>query len=264
MYQKFLDFFLYCVKHTRQVDCLGRAAILAFTTMFSLVPLLFIITTIINVLPKVSGISSEVEIFMLDHISVVDVDYITKSLQDFLSKAHDLSPLGIFFLFISSMLLFLEIENSFDKIWRVSKSRHSFISIFMHGFLMLLLPLLFTLIILLEYYLPLLSEYFFLFSYIPSYALVLMLSVIIFTVMYTIIPSCSVNIKYSFFAAIFSSFLFVLLKHAMIFYFSYFTGYNVIYGAFASLPIFMIWLYCSWLVILIGAVITYAAENYTQ
>ncbi len=255
MLLRIYNFLKGCITHSIKVDCLGRAAILSYTSIFALVPLLFIITSLLNILTVSDLIKSKVEQLVLTHIGVINVDYITDSIKLFLEKAHELSPLGLLFLFISGLLLFLEIESVFDKVWEVDEHRHGYVSILVYIALMLFLPLFLTCTVLFEYYFPFFSS-----PILTSFILILA-SVVLFTTVYKFIPSCSVDLKCALIGAVISSFMNVCLKYIFIFYFSIFTSYNVIYGVFAALPIFMLWIYFSWLVILFGAVITYENEK---
>lgn len=255
MFRKMYNFLKGCVIHAIKIDCLGRSAILSYTTIFALVPLLFIITSLLNIFVISELVKSKVEQLVLAHVGVINVDYITGSIKLFLEKAHALSPLGILFVFISGLLLFLEIESVFDRVWEVKENRHSYISILIYAALMLFLPLLLTCTVLFEYYFPFFSN-----PILTSFLLVLS-SIILFTIIYKFIPSCSVDIKCALIGAIVACIMNIGLKHVFIFYFSIFTSYNVIYGVFAALPIFMLWIYFSWLVIIFGAVITYENEK---
>ena len=253
--------FLFCCGHTRNVDCMGRAAILSFTSMFSLVPLLVLSVTLIDFLLGADLVGRKLEDFLLAHLSVINVDEVSNYMRTFIRQASDLSHIGFLFLFISSLLLFLEIETSFDMVWRVGKKRHGLVSTLVHSFLLILLPYLFGSIILLEYYLPFISSYFNLTGGFFSNFLAFPVAVCVFSLLYKVIPSCYVSIKSSFYGGVVAATLFGVFKKMFIFYFSYFTSYTVLYGALSVLPIFMLWLYFSWLIILFGAVVCFVSSD---
>ena len=243
-----------CLLHAKKVDCLGQAAILSYTTMFSIVPLLFIITSILNVVVSSKDIRLQVETFMLSHLSVINSDLLVDYIRSFLLKAHELSPLGILFLLISGLFLFLEIESAFDKIWELKKSRYGWLSVLLYGATMTVIPVMFAVTIYLE--VSLVN------TIVPASVYVILLTITVFTAIFKVFPSCEVKLKSALFSAIVSSFMFVMVKHMFIFYFSTFNNYNILYGVFSALPIFMLWIYLSWLIILFGAVIAYVSSKY--
>ena len=84
------------------------------------------------------------------------------------------------------------------------------------------------------------------------------LSVIAFTILYVAIPNCRVPFRYGFISAIFSATLFQLAKYGFAIYLLNSRTYQILYGALAVLPIFLLWVYISWIIILFGAVVCHA------
>ncbi|MBT4884909.1 MAG: YihY family inner membrane protein [Legionellales bacterium] len=240
---------------------MGRSAILSFTSMFSLVPLLVLSVTLINFVLGADLIGKRLENFLLAHLSVINVDEVSAYMRIFIRQASDLSHIGFLFLFISGLLLFLEIETSFDMVWQVGKKRHGLVSTLIHSFLLILLPYMYGFMVLLEYYFPFLSSYFNLVGgFFPDF-LAFPIAICVFSLLYKVIPSCYVSFKSSFYGGMVAATLFVIFKKMFIFYFSYFTSYTILYGALAVLPIFMLWLYFSWLIILFGAVVSFVSRD---
>ncbi len=68
-------------------------------------------------------------------------------------------------------------------------------------------------------------------------------------------PNCKVKLRYSFSGAVVAALLFEFAKFAFTFYVTRFSGYQLLYGALAAIPVFLIWLYFSWLIILFGVLI---------
>ena len=84
------------------------------------------------------------------------------------------------------------------------------------------------------------------------------LTILGFFILNWTIPNRSVPIKAAFFAGTFSATLFEMLKHLFGFVMSNFTSYEIIYGAFAAVPIFLLWIFLSWNIVLLGVEISYA------
>src|SRR3990167_7799408 len=76
-----------------------------------------------------------------------------------------------------------------------------------------------------------------------------------FFLFHWIIPSCRVYFRYAVFAGLITTFLFEIAKWGFVLYFHYFSTYQLVYGALATIPIFFIWIYLSWLILILGALI---------
>ena len=83
----------------------------------------------------------------------------------------------------------------------------------------------------------------------------------IFTFIYVVLPNTKVNFKSAFAAALLSTFLFELLEWAYITFQIGASSYNKIYGSFAALPLFLIWVQYSWYIVLFGAELAFANQN---
>lgn len=257
------NFITKCVRHIISVEVSHQAAALAYTTMLSLVPLLVIALFLLGSLPVFSGARMEVEQYLLSHLVVESAVSVKEYLVTFIHQAHDLSLCGIVILVFSSLLLFFEIGGAFNKIWQVDKVRKSYFSTLLAVVFFLLVPLFFALITVFEYYLAN-----FMHNVNFSTAIVLngyafLVSAFMFSVFYKLIPGANVKNIASGLGGIVASALFILFRKVFVLYFSYFSNYKILYGALYAVPVFMLWLYLSWLIILLGAVVSYIfQENY--
>ena len=84
------------------------------------------------------------------------------------------------------------------------------------------------------------------------------LTVLGFFILNWTIPNRSVPIKSAFIAGLFSAVVFELLKNLFGWIMTNFTSYEIVYGAFAAVPIFLLWIYLSWIIVLLGVEISYA------
>lgn len=78
---------------------------------------------------------------------------------------------------------------------------------------------------------------------------------LVFTLFNWLLPSCRVKLRYALVGGIMTAVLFEGVKVVFSLYFRYFPTYRLIYGAFAAIPIFLIWIYVSWIIILLGALV---------
>lgn len=243
--------------HAMRVDCVGQAAILSYTTMFSIVPLLILIISFVNYVWGAEEIGRAFERFLLEHLIAVRAEETAAYFRHFITQADGLSTMGIAFLFMSGFLLFHGMEDSLDKVWEVKKKRFGPFSTLLYITLFLCLPLMFVLGMWLEYYfgstLQVVENTM---SFMPS-IITFLVAVPLFMVLYKFTPNHHVPMQAAFVGAVIAALLFVIFKKLFVWYFSYFTSYTVLYGAVSILPIFMLWLYFSWFIILFGAVVSY-------
>jgi membrane protein len=80
--------------------------------------------------------------------------------------------------------------------------------------------------------------------------------------MYQLVPNRQVKFRYAAFGAVIAALLFELSKQLFSLYITFFPTYQAIYGALATIPILIVWIYLSWLIVLIGAVLTVSLEEY--
>ena len=80
-----------------------------------------------------------------------------------------------------------------------------------------------------------------------------MLPFLILFILYRIVPACEVKWRHAFIGAAVATALFLLGKYLFMLYLQFFPSYEVVYGAMAAFPLFLIWLYVSWAIVLFGA-----------
>lgn len=80
-------------------------------------------------------------------------------------------------------------------------------------------------------------------------------SVAAFTLLYSAVPNARVPVRHALMGGVFTAVLFEAAKTLFGLYVSLFPGYQLIYGAFATVPIFLLWIYLSWMIVLFGAVL---------
>lgn len=243
--------------HAISVDCVGQAAILSYTTMFAIVPLLVLIVSFVNYIWGIDEVGQAFEHFLLEHLVAVRAEEMATYFRRFINQADDLSSLGIAFLCASGFLLFHGVEGALDKVWEVKKRRFGPLSTLLYIGLFLCLPLMFVFGMWLEYYFgTTLQAVENVMWFMPS-IITFLVAVPLFLVLYKLIPNHYVPIQAAFVGAVVAAIFFVIFKKLFVWYFSYFTSYTILYGTVSLLPTFMLWLYFSWLIILFGAVVSY-------
>ena len=183
------------------------------------------------------------------------------------SKGGIIALIGVIFLFTSLIQLLSHIESTFNNIWKVKrrKLKHS-LNVYISFILMLpililtysLIKVFFIDVFVEKYVIDSVKEWvFYIFLIIAPYVLIY----VIFCFVYLLMPNTRVKFKYAFYGALISGTFYQFLQYFYILFQSNFTKFNAIYGSFAALPLFLIWLQLSWLIFLFGAELTYSFQN---
>ena len=186
------------------------------------------------------------------------------SLLDQYMLSLDLTRLGMtgfLGLVLSLILLLRQIEITFNLIWNVSKNRNSFARFFYF------LALLCIFVFIASFALLLLRNLGFqsfllvnskqsIGSWLPASTLSYTLSFVFFFIILQLVPYCKVKLKPVFIGATFTTILFHSSKWGFFYYVRYIVNYQAIYGALAALPLFLLWLYLCWVILLLGAALT--------
>lgn len=258
-------FVRFVIQHFIQDDCIYVASALAFTSLLAVVPLMSVGFAIFSSFPVFQGLADPVQNFIFDNFVPATGKVVQAYLQQFSSQVTKLSILGVLFLMITSLLVMFTIEQAMNKIWRVGSSRHGVPAFLLYWAILSLAPVLLGLSLAASSYLfsiPLLINH-----QAPSFFLHLspfLLSLIGFSFLYIIVPNCPVRIRHAFLGALFAAVLFETAKQAFAYYLIRFNTYELLYGAFAAVPIFFIWIYWVWIVTLLGAEISYALSVHHQ
>jgi membrane protein len=240
-----------------------RASALAFTTLLSLVPLLTVIVFLTTKFTVFNQINLLAQNYILTNFIPTSTNTIQFYLNNFTFQATHLPKLGIIFLLLTAMMLILTIEHTMNDIWEVRWENRRLWSLLLYWIVLLSAPLMIGLGIFI-------STYLFSLSWVseatqvlglkaPFLAILpLFINTIIFSLLYIVVPNFSVNWWDAIFGGFIAALIFELAKISFAFYIARFPSYELIYGALAAIPIFLLWLYISWLIILFGALVTHA------
>lgn len=248
-----------------------RASALTYYSLLSIVPIIALAFGIANGFGFGLYLEEQIMENFTGHEKVME--WILTFVERYLSRIRGglIAGIGIVVLLWSVMKLLSNIESSFNDIWQIKKSRvisrklSDYISLVVITPVLLLVSGSVTLFLsnqikssseifpLLSYIGPILS---FLVSLIP-YVLIWL----IFTLLYIIMPNTKVNFKSAFIGGVIAGTMFQLLQWGYIYFQSAITSYGAIYGSFAALPLFLIWMQLSWLIVLFGAEVSFANQN---
>ncbi len=252
------------------------AAALTYTTLLALVPMMAIAFAIFAAFPAFVEIRSELEGAIFDHLVPEVGDQVRAYLNSFLGNVENLSAIGIVALAVSAVLLLSTIEATLNTIWRVERQRPILMRVLIFWSVLTLGPLL------IGVSMSVTSDAFTIArEYVDASGLVAetgvhqrttvldrliaaVLQTIAFTALFVVVPARSVRIKDAAIGGVISGVGFETLKWGFSLYLGNFHTYQTIYGAMATVPIFLIWLYVSWTIVLLGAVFAASFQDWWQ
>lgn len=242
------------------------ASALTFTTLLAIVPLLAVIITIFSAFPVFHSLSAEVQQFVFQNFIPASGKVVQTYIQNFIVQTGKLSIVGTLFLVVTAIMMMLTIEHALNDIWNIEGRRYNFAAIIRYWAVLSLAPIIIGLSLMAISYvvsLPLitgaattLGVKSILLDSVPF-----ILTAFALCLLYIVVPNCKVPFLYGFAGAIIAAGLFELAKKLFVLYLIHFPTYRVIYGAFATIPIFFIWVYFSWVIILFGALISNVLTN---
>lgn len=266
-----LRIYLLAIKGFYEDKCQLRASALTFYSLLSVVPVLAMFFGIAKGFGMDQLLEKELTKSLSGQEEVLSwlIEFANKMLDN--TKGTLIAGLGFIILFWAVVKVLSNIEEAFNDVWQIKKGRSwgrkfsDYTSIMIFGPILLIGSSALTVFIksmvsdfivgntLLETVGPLL---FFLINLIP-YILVWVL----FTILYVFMPNTRVNFKSGMLAGVVAGTIYQVFQVIYIEFQGSVTSYNAIYGSFAALPLFLMWLQLSWLVVLFGAEISFAEQN---
>lgn len=245
--------------HTER--CAQTAAALSFTTLLALVPLIAVAALWMENLPFGISLSSALQKFILSTLLPEKSGLvIAKYVGQFAHRADRMTLVGLGILAVTALTQMLTIEHTFNSIWKVQKRRPWLKSLALHLLALLVGPLAFggalaSTTYLVTISLGLLDEIRWL-GLVFSKTIPFVFLASLFGLLYWALPNRRVSRWHAGVSGVLASITFVGTQQLFALYIVKFPTYTLLYGAFATVPIFLLWLYLSWVVILVGALLT--------
>ena len=237
-----------------------NASALTYTTLFAVVPLMTVTYSVLALVPTFQGFGVSVENWVFDNFVPATGEVVQGYLQGFTAKARKLTAVGAIFLFVTSVMMMKNIEAAFNRIWRVKHSRKGMSSFLLYWAILSLGPILIGVGLLVSSYIASLSFVSSATAMVGGSNLLpllpMILSIAAFSLLYCAVPNCRVPFKNALIGAIVVALLFEIAKRAFALLAVQFPSYELIYGAFAAVPLFLAWIFITWMIILLGAELT--------
>ncbi len=240
-------------RHFGEDRLFDEAASLSYTSLLSMVPLLAVVFGVASAFPVFQQWSEQLQSFVFNNFVPASGDQIQAYLTGFLESVGKLTLPGTLFLILTALLLMVRIERAFNLIWRVPTARSMRNRVVMYWAVLTLGPLALGAAVALSAQ-PIFEQVAAGVSTHSNWRAlgIFSLTWLAFSMMFMLVPNRSVHISHAVVGAFLSAVLFGLAKKAFVAFVAN-ASFNVIYGALATIPIFLFWLYLVWIVILLGA-----------
>lgn len=239
------------------------AGSLTLTTVLALVPMVTVALALFTTFPMFNTFRASLETYFIQSVMPKAIaNTILGNINQFASKATRLSAFGAIGLIVTTLIMMLTIDRAFNHIWRVKAVRPFTQRLVVYWAIMTLGPLLIGVSFSVTSHLLTATS-----GYVKSvpflsaaiYTLIsVLLTTAAFTLLYVAVPNRIVDWRDAAAGGLLAAVAFEIAKRLFVVFVANFPTYTVIYGALAALPIFLLWIYVSWLIALIGAVLAAA------
>ncbi|WP_250207553.1 virulence factor BrkB family protein [Alteromonas oceanisediminis] len=238
---------------------------LAYVTLLSLVPFIMVFFTVMSAFPAFEKAREKLENFIFNNFVPASGDVVQNYMSEFVGNASQMGAVGILSLLIVALLLISNVDKTLNAIWRTPSERPIVYTLAIYWMVISLGPMLMGTSVVVSSYLIGLAN--FAEEYTPGLGTMLLslvpsvLALSAFLILYMLVPNRRVRFKHAISGAILASILFEFTKRGFSLYVTSFPSYELIYGALAVVPILFVWIYLSWIVVLVGAEFTCAVTE---
>lgn len=251
---------LYALHHASEKKLTQVASSLTFTTVLAIVPMLAVVLALFTAFPLFSEFRLALEEFLVNSLLPPTVsDTVMQYLNQFAAQASKLTAVGTIFLLLVSVMLMSTVDAALNDIWQVEQQRPLPQRILVYWAIITLGPVLAGASLWFTSYMAqqallnvghISSGMRFWLSFIPT-----VITCMAFTGLFVCVPNRQVFWRDALAGGLGTAIVLELMKSGFAYYITKFPSYTVIYGAFATFPIFLLWIYLSWLAILFGATV---------
>ncbi|SHE89072.1 membrane protein [Microbulbifer donghaiensis] len=247
-------------------NCRQSAAALTYMTLFAIVPLVTVSYAMLSLFPDFAGLESKLQEQIFSHFVPESGREVQDYISSFSTQAQRLTGAGIAILLVTSGLMLRNIEATFNAIWDIPRGRSGISSFLLYWAILSLGPILLGAGLAATTYL--ISQKMFLpesdtMGLLPVVLRVLPLifTAIAFTLLFIAVPNCRVPLRYGLVGGVVTAFAFELAKNLFGVMVAR-SSVQAIYGAFAFVPLFLIWIYLTWMIVLAGCVLVRTLSAY--
>jgi len=256
----FISFVRGVIARLSGVGLARTAASLAFTTLLGLVPLFTVAFAYVARFSFFERTQEALEAYLLRFFLPGSGAVIHRYLTEFTAKSAELKGIGTVFVILTVFLLVWQIESEINAIWGVRAPRSVARRTFIYLIGLTAGPAFIGATV---YFISWLIDESVALVPVRSQTLALFVQPValavetgVFTLMYRFVPTQRVPLRLAFVGGLLAGAAFEVAKYGFRFYITHFQTYQAIYGALATLPLFLLWIYTSWIIVLVGAAVT--------
>jgi membrane protein len=245
-----------------------RASALTYMTLLSLVPALAVVFSLFTAFGGLEDVGGLVRNFVIDALAVGSREKVIEQLETFVAQAHAarIGGIGTALLLFTVVSLLTNVEKAFNDIWGVTRDRTLFQRFQVYWPLVTLGPILLGLSLSMTAAVAASDVVTRLSQAMPVAGMVtalgpLVLTIAFFALAYAVIPNTRVHPGAALIGGAIAGSLWVLAQKLYALYAANAITYSAIYGSLGAVPLFIIWIYVSWTVALLGATITFAVQS---
>ncbi|MCH8113818.1 MAG: YihY family inner membrane protein, partial [Proteobacteria bacterium] len=255
------DLLRYTAVRFHRDRCAQAAAALTFTSLLALVPLMAIVFASLAAFAVFGDVREELQAFIFESFVPHVGDVVSENLSRFAENAGRLTVVGSVVLGVTALMLLLTIQDSFNRIWRVAETRPPWVRWPAYWTLLSLGPLLLAASFSLSTYLFAAARSIDVDALTGPLAWIaesapMLLTTAALCPMYALMPNFPVQWRHAMVGGLAAAGCFEVLKRGFALYVANFPSYEIVYGAMAAFPLFLVWAYLSWVVVLLGAELT--------
>jgi membrane protein len=236
------------------------AASLSYYTIFTIIPLLLIMLTLITSLPSFSEHYDTIKTFLFSNLMPVNSEAMMGYLDGFLENSSKMGVIGLVMVLIASLLFFQNFEYIANKIFH-AKKRTLWESITTYWTMLTLTPIALGVSFYITGYVAniMANNAYATFDILPFIPHIIIWA--LFFLIFQIGPNAKVNPKASLISSFIIAMVFSISKNAFIYYVFYNKSYTTMYGSFAIVLFLFLWIYVSWIIFIYGLKLCYIIDR---
>ena len=250
-------FFRFVARRFLEDDLFQAAGALAYTTIFALVPLSMVVFGVLSAFPVFNEWSDRLSDYIFSNFVPSAARSVQAYLKQFSANAGQLTTAGVIALVVSLLITVYGVESAFNRIWRVKSARPRFGRFLVYWTVLTLGALMAAASLAI-------SAKFFAMSLFETQsgrvlqnlmlrAAPMVIELVAITAIYRVVPHRTIQWRHAFAGALLAMLLFEAVKWGLGLYLGSFNSYSKIYGPLAAVPILLLWIYLSWVAVLLGA-----------
>jgi membrane protein len=263
--RELLEFFLALLRRFKEDRGVQTAGSLTFTTLLALVPLVTVAVALSTAFPVFNQAMEALGHYVSGQLLPEGGAKVTQQFSAFAAKAGRLTAIGLAFLAVTALMLMLTVDEMMNRIFRVQRRRALAQRLLVYWGVLSLGPLLIGASLSMTSFLVGNSLGYLDLGWLTRGVLGLLpflFTCAALTMLYLVVPFRRIDVRHALIGAVVAGLLFEAAKRGFALYIAKFPTYTLIYGAFAAVPIFLLWLYRSWMVVLFGATLTAMLPGY--